>query len=243
MMEVDKRIKHCIGTGSLILDLSCLDLQELPSNLPTFLQTLNCSYNKIKFLPLTLPTSLKNLDCSKNCLIELPSNLPDCLTKIYCYSNKIKKLPNNLPSSLQIFSCSDNQISELPTNLPISLTTLFCYRNYLRQLPLKLPSSLKELYCYCNDYEEKQIRPSSSYEILNENRNRYLHITKKYAIRFTLIERPNYDKKVRSIQQVWRTKKYKQIIINMINANNNILSDSFKSYGDLNIINLIVTYI
>jgi len=89
-------------------------------------------------------------------------------------------------------------------------------------LPLNLPTTLNILRC---------------------DDNKYLHITKKYAKRFEIAVTPNYNQKASMIQRVWKAKKYKYIMIDMIKNNNNVLHDSFKSYGDLNIINLIVQFV
>ena len=122
-----QRITNCINNKSTELILSNLNLDYLPNNLPSSLQTLYCSHNQIKELN-NLPSSLQTLDCS---------------------NNQIKEL-NNFPSSLQTLFCDNNQIIEL-NKLPSSLQTLYCYNNQIKELN-KLPSSLQSLYCNNNQY-------------------------------------------------------------------------------------------
>jgi len=149
---------------------------------------------------------------------NLPNKLPITLKYLHCYDNHITKLPTNLPISLIVLRCEDNQITHLPINLPTSLEELHCENNQLTKLPLNLPATLCTLVC---------------------NGNKYLHIPKKYAKRFALSETPNYNQKASIIQRIWKAKKCKQIMINMINGspwlNNNVLFGCFQSYGDMNI--------
>jgi len=99
---------------------------------------------------------------------------------------------------------------------------LNCYNNQITKLPGIFPVTLVRLSC---------------------SGNSYLHIPKKYAKPFGLIETPDYNKKADYIQQIWRRNKYKLTMIKMIQNNDNMLSNSFKNYGDLNIINLIIQFI
>jgi len=158
--------------------------------------------------------------CGMN-LLKLPSNLPTFLENLYCCHNNLKELPSNLPNSLKTLYCMDNKINQLPAILPDSLQHLHCYNNELKSLP-KLPISLQELYCY---------------------NNKYLHIPKDIVLQFHENGTPNYDQKASYIQRKWRSTKYKKIIVKIILDNDNVLSNSFKSYGDLNIVHLIANYV
>src|SRR5438105_390065 len=86
-MEIaQKRITECINNKSFSLDLSFLNLDYLPNNLPSSLQTLYCYNNQIKELN-NLPSSLQTLDCFDNQIKEL-NNLPSSLHYLLCYNNK-----------------------------------------------------------------------------------------------------------------------------------------------------------
>src|SRR2546425_1055217 len=97
-MEIAKqRIQECIKFRSYQLNIAGLGLTELPDNLPTSLQILDCSYNKITEIG-SLPPSLQKLDCSNNRITEL-KNLPVSLLGLYCSNNRITEL-KNLPALL-----------------------------------------------------------------------------------------------------------------------------------------------
>jgi len=110
----------------------------------------------------------------------------------------------------------------LPNNLPNSLFRLHCQYNQIKELPNILPTSLFYLHC--------------------EN-NEYMHVSDRYAKKYDLNATPNYNKKAIMIQNKWKSYKIRNIIVNLIKINNNILCDSFKNYGDLNVINLIIQFI
>jgi len=190
MDEVQRMIKRCIDNYDTSLNLNGMSLFELPSNLPTFLEYLYCSYNNLK---------------------ELPPNLPDSLKELYCMHNKISKLPTKLPSSLEVLHCNNDSMQNC---------TKVCFSR-----PISLPISQDILQeCRCYD-------------------NKYLYISKNIAKRFNKKETPNYNQKAIIIQHKWRATKYKQIMVKMIMDNDNTLSNSFKSYGDLNIVHLIANYV
>jgi len=220
MDQVQQKIKFCIDNNYTALNLNGMKLSELPSNLPTFLEYLFCSHNNLKELPANLPGSLKVLYCKYNKINKLPKNLPSSLKELVCCHNNLKELPSTLPCSLKLLQCMYMKISHLPSVLPDSLEELQCGDNQLTNLP-KLPISLQVLYC---------------------DDNKYLHISKDIALRFHKKETPNYNQNAIIIQRTWRKIKYKQIIVKIIIDNDNVLSNSFKTYGDLNIIYIIAKY-
>ena len=124
------------------LDLSGLELEELPNNLPNSLTELDCSNNQLQSLPDNLPNSLTELNCSNNQLQSLPDNLPGSLTHLNCNNNLLELLPQ-LPEGLVWLDCSGNNIQVLPP-LPDSLTYLECRDNNLICLP-DLPPPLEYL--------------------------------------------------------------------------------------------------
>lgn len=127
------------------LDCSRNKLTILPT-LPTTLQRLNCVHNKLTNLP-TIPTTLQRLNCAFNKLVNIPT-LPPTLDDLECSHNKLTSLPE-LPSTLQKLYCSYNKLTSLP-NLPPILKTLYCSDNKLVSLP-SLPPILKTLFCMNNE--------------------------------------------------------------------------------------------
>src|SRR5437899_1355994 len=74
-MEIaQKRITECINNKSFSLDLSFLNLDYLPNNFPSSLQTLYCYYNQIKELN-NLPSSLQTLFCNNNKYLHITKSM------------------------------------------------------------------------------------------------------------------------------------------------------------------------
>ena len=69
-----QRITNCINNKSTELILSNLNLDYLPNNLPSSLQTLYCSHNQIKELN-NLPSSLQTLSCSNNQYLHITKSI------------------------------------------------------------------------------------------------------------------------------------------------------------------------
>jgi Leucine-rich repeat (LRR) protein len=126
MEEAQRRITRCIQNRETTLDISYLDLKELPNNLPNNLTELYCYNNKITKL----------------------ENLPDNLTELDCDNNKITKL-ENLPRYLTYLKCSNNMITKLE-NLPNNSIKLYCFNNKYLHISKKYAQKfrLKEIPNY-----------------------------------------------------------------------------------------------
>jgi len=268
MDEVQKRIKFCLNRRSEVLDISFMNLTQLPSNLPDFIKILHCNNNQIIELPETLPSSLVQLYCHNNKIKRIPSYSLSNVKWIYCENNNIKEMPSKLPYSLIGLLCSNNQMEEFSSNLPTTvyyldisrnlikkfhlnispnapnyLTLIYCNHNQLVELPSNLPLSLKTLRCDNNYLKHLPSLPIQLQNFTCSDNDKYMYISKRNAERFRLIETPNYSKKAIIIQHTWKVYQCKQIMIRMINNNDNVLFHCFKYYGDLNIINLIIQFI
>lgn len=80
----------------IVLDLSNLQLTNLPGD---------------------IPNSVRKLNCSNNLLTELPGNLQS-LNELYCFNNRLTKLPENLLNVIDIV-CNDNLLENVPINTPL----------------------------------------------------------------------------------------------------------------------------
>jgi Leucine-rich repeat (LRR) protein len=78
MEEAQRRIQLCIQNGETMIDISKLDLEELPNNLPNNITRLYCYNNLITKLE-NLPNNITNLYCSNNLITKL-ENLPNNLS-------------------------------------------------------------------------------------------------------------------------------------------------------------------
>ena len=110
---------------------------HLLSGLPHTLKTLIADTNDISMIQSKLPPTLESLDLTYNRLrfAGLPMNWPLTLRELHLDHNCIEKFPRKLPDSLEILSLSHNRITELPSTLPKSLQVLTLSHNRIRFLP------------------------------------------------------------------------------------------------------------
>ena len=144
------RIIECFKNNSTNLDLSCLDLSSIPSdvfeNLPQ-LTILNLSSNELTTL--TLPASmpqltLLDLSFNKLTILTFPDSMPQ-LTLLDLFRNRLTTL--TLPDSMPLLTklhIAENQLTTLtlPASMP-QLTSLDLFFNKLTTLTL--PASMPEL--------------------------------------------------------------------------------------------------
>lgn len=173
-----EKIQKCIVDKSTVLDLSNLQLKqipsiiadmkhlkrlylsnnsltELPADLPEELEVLQCSANRIRFLPEKLPSTLRTLRCTLNRLTSL-SNLPAKLTKLYCCYNGINELPD---ISLKILHCTGNPIKFIPDIMSNSLQELGCSFTQIKRLP-DLPNIRELVFSFNNIVTFSDLSPS-----------------------------------------------------------------------------------
>ena len=131
------RLKECVRTGSITLDLSNLNLTKLPSyhNIPPTvkhlflannslshtltldlrqfqnLEVLDIDHNKFTKLPI-LPNKLVELSCSNNKLDNISSLTQyRCLERLEVSHNKLTDIPDL--SNIRVLRCTNNQISQM----------------------------------------------------------------------------------------------------------------------------------
>ncbi len=143
-----EKILECIETGSCFLDISCLDLEELPQ-IPMTVTYLDCSENRIKSIP-SLPY-LEHLNIKGNNLDKIPYFRS--LKTLFCQDNEIKRI-GPMPLLIVLY-CGNNRLAKIPvlpnleslhcqtndiTNIPImkKLTTLNCSQNEISDIPKEI---------------------------------------------------------------------------------------------------------
>ena len=139
---------------------------EFTAKLPEGLRSFLCYDCGLEELP-ELPSTLKTLNCYGNQLTKLPE-LPASLTWLVCSENQLTALPE-LPANLNYLSCSKNQLTALP-ELPASLNTLDCAGNQLTELP-ELPANLDDLDCSNNRLTSIALNPAAEYWHINVSGN------------------------------------------------------------------------
>lgn len=137
----DARIKAW-NNPSEWLDLSSLNLTEIPAKIPKNVKKLDISFNKLTCFK--IPSHIEEIKCVYNNIVKL--NIPDTLKVLWCSSNCLKTITfaNVKRSKIEILYCNANMLTYLPV-LPDSLKELDCSDNYLRRLP-KLPRFIAKIW-------------------------------------------------------------------------------------------------
>lgn len=154
MDSLEYRFKECIINGGSTLDLSHMDLDKLPRNMPLFIENLFCSDNSLTSLKgIDKLTKLKVLDCSSNQLTSLKYT-PKTVEEICCKNNKLQKISvENLPNLCRL-DFSHNSVHSLlvDVNKNVKLQIVVCNNNLLTKIPSC--NSLKRLVCRYNNISE-----------------------------------------------------------------------------------------
>ena len=179
----DLNVSGC--TSLTEIDCSSNQLTSL-NNIPTSVQTLNCSSNKFSgTFSLTGRSALTSFDISNNPSLTTVNvysnsaltslNVQNCsaMTTLQCYSNKLSSLYLTGCSALVYLSCQSNQITSL-SNLPTSLQTIYCNdnklsgtfdvinRSALKTLDIKNNPNLTTLNCYSNGLTSLNVQNCSA---------------------------------------------------------------------------------
>ncbi|MEG4290864.1 COR domain-containing protein [Microcoleus sp. C2C3] len=143
--EARQRIEEARREGARTLDLSYMELTELPEAIAslTQLQHFDLSRNELTELPDAIAslTQLQQLDLSDNQLMELPEAIGSLtqLKLLNLNDNKLTSLPNCLGNlnKLEKIQLSSNQLDEIPLVLRRLnlLKELYIPRNKLRIIP------------------------------------------------------------------------------------------------------------
>lgn len=152
--KIVKLIRDAIKDDLTVLDLSCDDIDVLPTEIKEAQQIryLNVSGNNLKSLPESIGKlkNLKELVANDNQLTELPKSLEKLknLKALYLSSNFIRKFPPIISSipSLSEIDLSHNEITDIPETLSITeLTYLDIEENKIYHFPKEI---LKRNFIY-----------------------------------------------------------------------------------------------
>jgi internalin A len=143
-----RRIRAVRKSGGDVLDLSGLELPEVPSEIVelTSLQTLYLTNNQISSLPSEIGqlTNLQALYLTNNQISSLPSEIGQVtsLQTLDLTNNQISSLPSEIGqlTSLQTLDLRNNRISSLPSEIGqlTSLQTLDLTNNQISSLPSEI---------------------------------------------------------------------------------------------------------
>ena len=164
--EVQERIEQARPEKARTLDLSYMELTELPEAIAslTQLQQLDLSDNQLTELPEAIRSlaQLQVLNLSNNWVTELPEAIGSLtqLQELDLHSNQLTELPEAIASltQLQLLDLSDNQLTELPETIAslTQLQGLYLNNNQLTELPEAIASltQLQRLYLGNNQLTE-----------------------------------------------------------------------------------------
>lgn len=110
---------------------------HLVTGLPQTLTKLVADTNEITMVQSKLPPALDTVELSYNLLrfAGLPLNWPPTLRELHLSHNRIEKFPRKLPESLEVLTLSHNELTELPPVLPASLQYVILSSNRIQYLP------------------------------------------------------------------------------------------------------------
>jgi len=148
--EAEKKIEEARQAGATRLDLSAMNLTELPESLGqlTQLQTLDLAGNQLTALPQSLGqlTRLRILNLGGLGLTSVPSLLKQLkeLEELHLWENSLAELPSWLGEfrRLRKLHASENELAEVPASLGQlkELRELFLYENTFSDFPASFAS-------------------------------------------------------------------------------------------------------
>ena len=152
--EAQQRIEEARREGARTLDLSYMELTEVPESIAslTELRLLNLFNNQLTKLPETIAslTQLQQLYVQNNQLTKLPETIAFLtqLRLLNLHNNQLRELPEAIASltQLQTLYLHNNQLTELPEAMAslTQLQLLNLKNNKLRELPEAI-ASLRQL--------------------------------------------------------------------------------------------------
>jgi internalin A len=160
--EATERIQAALKTGAVELDLSGLDLTEVPEEIAhlTKLRMLDLSYNELTSLPDVIAqlTNLQALDIDNNQLTSLPDAIAQLtnLQRLDLSDNQLMNLPDAIGqlANLQALTLSNNQLTSLPDAIGqlANLQALILDHNKLTNLPDTIGklTNLENLFLHVN---------------------------------------------------------------------------------------------
>lgn len=182
-----------IGTSYEMRYLDCsnnelIDIFE-DGLLPTYIENVYCSHNRIAYLDLISNCDLDILDCSYNKLTSLTINQRSSLLKLNCSNNILNTLhvgsdsyhisldcSNNVLTDLKIadnvtrLNCSNNRLTSLSLNS--KMVQLRCANNALTSLDVKECPQLNTLFCNNNKIKQLDVSKNPHLGYFNCSNNR-----------------------------------------------------------------------
>ncbi|ACC84786.1 leucine-rich repeat protein [Nostoc punctiforme] len=173
--KAEQRIEKARQEGAIELDLSKIELTEIPEAIAslTQLQQLDLSRNQVTQLPEAIAslTQLQTLDLSNNKLTQLPEAIASLarLQRLDLSNNQLTELPEAIASlaQLQELNLRNNQLTELPEAIAslTRLQRLDLSNNQLTELPEAI-ASLTQLQSFDLSHNELTELPNSLSRLL-----------------------------------------------------------------------------
>ncbi|MEH2147869.1 COR domain-containing protein [Nostoc sp.] len=204
--KAEQRIEKARQEGAIELDLSNIELTEIPEAIAslTQLQRLNLGNNQLSELPEAIAslTQLKLLNLGNNQLSELPEAIASLtqLQRLDLDNNQLTRLPEAIAflTQLQLLYLDNNQLSELPEAIAFltQLQELYLSSNQLSQLPEMIASltQLQELYLSSNQLSQlpEALASLTRLQVLDLDNNQLSQLPEALAS-LTQLQRLSFD--------------------------------------------------
>jgi internalin A len=160
--KAEQRIETARTTRKIVLDLSGMNLAEVPKEIGTLtqLQMLNLKNNKLTSLPESIAqlTDLQTFSLHSNQLTSLPESIAQLtnLKGLYLRDNELTSLPESIAqlTNLKVLDLRDNELMSLPEAIGdlTQLKKLDLSNNQMTSLPESITqlTNLQELYLHDN---------------------------------------------------------------------------------------------
>ncbi|WP_394746166.1 hypothetical protein [Shigella flexneri] len=183
-----ERIKEAYNSNMASLDLSYLDLSELPP-IPSTVNTLNLENNCLTYLDFTDNASLVNINLSFNKIKTITFPNESKLENIYIDHNNLENLDLKKQHSLVNLEAQNNNLTKNNISDSYKLKFLNLDYNKLASLDLSRQESLIELSAHHNMITDLILHNHPIVEkiTLNDNHIAHLNAKKFGGVRVTLI--------------------------------------------------------
>ncbi|WP_434751387.1 leucine-rich repeat domain-containing protein [Paenibacillus amylolyticus] len=123
----------------------------------TELETLDCSFNRLRKLDLSRNQKLRSVECHWNLLSELKVSHLIQLERLACSYNTLFSLDTTNNDQLIHLDCANNDLTELDVTGCPALIELRCHHNHLKNLNLRSNHRLESVRCFHNHIRELEL--------------------------------------------------------------------------------------
>lgn len=212
-----ERIKEAYNSNMASLDLSYLDLSELPP-IPSTVNTLNLENNCLTYLDFTDNASLVNINLSFNKIKTITFPNESKLENIYIDHNNLENLDLKNQHSLVNLEAQNNKLTKINISDSYKLKFLNLDYNKLESLDLSRQESLIELSAHHNMINDLILHNHPIVEKITLNDNHIAHLNTKTTTKLEYLNLSNNNLLPTSkIDQLISAKHLWHVLVNGVN--------------------------